>query len=436
MNKKTLIALLVLINLLAVYSCKKVNNPFGKDQYDPDMLLDASGIDTFSIIAYSELLDSTFTRNARLALLGAYNDPDFGDVRTGFNTQLRLVAAPNFGDLSSINIDSVVIALEYRDQYGIGRVPQKFGVYRLSEALTTDSNYASVSTTQFINEQLIDEGFATLTPDPLKRTVVGADTLSPQLRLRLKNSLGQELINSSANGHMVDNDAFLTYFKGLRIVVEDEMISPSSGAVYSFDLLDRDSKMTIYYNQNGASKTFDLLLNERCVYYNMMKYETQGLPLQIIQNPSLGNNAFYAQTGNIRAVVRFPGVLNLGSRTVIHRAILTLPYVYFNGDDRYPSEHLVAFNRRGDEDAPWGLTVNSSGILSPTLHRFVPQFKHYSIDITSFVQGLIKESPSFSIPELIISGSRTNDNVERIIFNGVQSTNKFKPRLLINYTEF
>jgi hypothetical protein len=122
---------------------------------------------------------------------------------------------------------------------------------------------------------------------------------------------------------------------------------------------------------------------------------------------------------------------------VIHRATLYLPITYFNGDDRYPSPSLVAVNRRGDGDLIWGLSQQNNTI-SPTLHPFIPQFKRYTIDVTSFIQGLIKDEDNriFSIPEIMISGSRTNDNVERIVFNGIESSNKFKPKLIITYTEF
>jgi hypothetical protein len=431
-TKLTVLALL----FVASVSCKKTNSPFGKEVYDPDLLLDAQGVDTFTLVAYSELIDATFTRNARFSLLGAYRDPVFGEVIGSFFVQLRLSANnPNFGDLSTITVDSVVLAMEFRDKYGIGTAPQNFAVYRLNESLSADSNYTSNSSTSFIGQQLIEEGFSTLTPNVLQRPVVGGDTLLPQLRLRLKPSFGMELLNSAAEGHMVDNTSFLSWFKGLHVRTEDANISPS-GAVFSLDLIDSDSKLTIYYTQNNEKRFFDLVINNNSVYYNRILFNYSGFRLgDLLQNTQLGKEAFYAQTANVRAVVRFPGVMNLSSKTVIHRAMLYLPYAHFNGDDRYPSPALVATNRRAPGDAVWGLTLQG-GTLIPTLHPIIPQFRRYNIDVTSFVQGLIKQQPSYSIPEILISGSRTNDNVERIIFNGTESSNKFKPKLVITYTEF
>ena len=438
MTQKSFIGFLaVAISLTFVYSCKKNDSPFGKEVYDPELLLDADGIDTFSVFAFSELIDTTFSRNARFGLLGAYNDPVFGKVVGSIYTQIRLASNdPDFGDLGTITVDSVVLAMEYRDQYGIGNVPQSFGVYRILEALSVDSNYTTQSSSAIQNNSLIANGFSSITPNVLLRPVVGGDTLLPQLRLRLTNSFGEELLNSSAQGHMLDNDAFLTYFKGLHIVTQDANIASNSGAVYSLDLLDPDSKLTIYYTQADEQKTFDMVINNNTVYYNKVSVESAGTPLQdLLDDPLSGNKEFYAQTSNVRAIVRFPGVMNLSNKTVIHRATLYLPITYFNGDDRYPSPAVVAVNRRIGDDLIWGLT-QQSGVISPTLHPFVPQFKRYSIDLTAFIQGLVKEQPNFSNPEIMISGSRTNDNVERIIFNGVESSNKYKPKLIITYTEF
>lgn len=429
----------IAISLALGFGCKKTNSPFGKEVYDPDLLLDAEGIDTFSVEAFSELIDTTFSRNARFGLLGAYNDPVFGIVAGSIFTQLRLASDnPDFGDLSTITVDSVVLAMEYRDQYGIGNVPQGFGVYRIVDALSIDSNYTTKSTTNTNDISLIAEGFSTVTPNVLERPVIGGDTLLPQLRLRLKNEFGEELLNSSTNGHMADNDAFLNFFKGIHIKTEDANPTVNSGAVYSLDLIDPDSKLIIYYTQDDEQKSFDLIINNNAVYYNRVSFDYSGTPLSsLIQSPMLGSKEFYAQTANVRAIVRFPGVMNLNNKTVIHRATLYLPVTYFNGDDRYPSPSLVAVNRRGDGDLIWGLSQQNNTI-SPTLHPFIPQFKRYTIDVTSFIQGLIKDEDNriFSIPEIMITGSRTNDNVERIVFNGVESSNKFKPKLIITFTEF
>jgi len=391
----------------------------------------------FSIVAYSELIDSTVTTNARLGLLGDYNDPVFGQVSAGFFVQVRLAANnPNFGDLSEIDIDSVVLSMEFRDQYGSGNSPQDFAVYRLAENLSPDSLYKNNSFTATNTGSLIEDGYSSFIPNNKTPFVQGTDTLPPQLRLRLKNAVGEDIINSSTQGGMLNNSTFLEYFKGLYVCTENANVAVNSGAVYGLDLLDSDSKLIIYYKQGEALKTFDLVINTNSTRYNRVLYNYSGTRLdQLLQNPTNGNKEFYAQSGNVRAVVQFPTIQNLNNKTVIHRATLYLPYQYFNGDDRYPSPFIAVFNKRAEGDAIWGLGI-SNGVLVPINHPVVPLFKRYTVDVTSFVQGLVKQSPIFTIPELMIVGSRTNDNVERIIFNGIESDNKFQPKLIITYTEF
>jgi hypothetical protein len=435
-NKNFFIALFAVGSLFSLIACKKKETALGKEIYDESMLLDANGVDTFSIVAYSELIDSTVTANARLGLLGSYNDPVFGKVSAGFYTQVRLAANnPNFGDVADIIIDSVVLAMEFRDQYGPGNYQQDFAVYRVVEGLSRDSLYRNNSSTA-TGESLIAEGFSSFTPNNKVPFVNGNDTLPPQLRLRLKNSLGEELINSAGAGNMLNNDVFLDYFKGLYVCTENANVPANSGAVYGLDLLDADSKLVIYYKQGDTFRTFDLIINSNSARYNRVLYNYSGTRLeQLLLDPSQGAKEFYAQSGNVRAVVKFPSVQNLSNKTVVHRATLYLPYQYFNGDDKYPSPFIAVFNKRATGDAIWGLGVNN-GVLVPINHPVVPLFKRYTVDVTSFIQGLVKQSPIFTIPELMIVGSRTNDNVERIIFNGIESDNKYQPKLIITYTEF
>ena len=66
-----LVALFTSGVLLSLIACKKKESLLGKEIYDESMLLDANGVDTFSIVASTEYVDSTITANARLALLGS-----------------------------------------------------------------------------------------------------------------------------------------------------------------------------------------------------------------------------------------------------------------------------------------------------------------------------------------------------------------------------
>ncbi|MEN9422186.1 MAG: hypothetical protein RLZZ107_1667, partial [Bacteroidota bacterium] len=102
---KAISALAIL--LLFVTACTKKNPNLGKDIIDPNALLNGVTTDTFDLITYSILEDSTETKNASNVLLGSYIDPKFGKVEASVFTEFRLPGLnPNFGDPNQIVIDS------------------------------------------------------------------------------------------------------------------------------------------------------------------------------------------------------------------------------------------------------------------------------------------------------------------------------------------
>src|SRR5690606_13387906 len=106
--------------------------------------------------------------------------------------------------------------------------------------------------------------------------------------------------------------------------------SQGDGSILFFDLRDPDSKLTIYYTQNSEPKTFSLVANTSCAYYNHVDFDNIGSKAKfVIDNPEQGMYEFYAQAGLIRAKVEFPTLTNLSNKTVIHRAMLYLPISYF-----------------------------------------------------------------------------------------------------------
>jgi hypothetical protein len=418
-------AFLLLITLVLV-QCRKPENMLGKDVYDPDALLDANGVDTFQLITYCELADSVISRQPATVMLGSYNDPVFGRVDGSFYAQFRLEANnPNFGELSTIFIDSVVMSMEYRDFYGEPNDQQRFEVYRVSETLFTDSVYYNFSTVPTGSQSLVPVGKEMIKPEPAKRAIVGSDTLAPQLRIHLDTNYAWEILNASASGTLANNEVFLETFKGLYVKTNNPMWASGQGSVLFLDFRDPDSKITVYYRQEGEPKRFTLLANNSCVYFNHVEFSHAGTAIQqTLDNPALGMNSYYAQAGILRAKVEFPGVSNLSEKTIVHRAMLYLPLSYFNGNAFFPSLVGVASIKIDGQTGQFALGTN----------QYSTAFKRYSFTLTSYIQDLIKGR--FPNTGIYISPSNFNSTVERIIFNGPNSTNKDRPKLVITYTEY
>ena len=393
---------------------------------NPEDLLNSAQVDTFTLNTFSIAEDSLISDNPAYAVLGSYNDPKFGTVNANFYTQLRLSGLnPNFGDVSTITIDSVMLGLEYAGFYGEFS-SQKVEVYEMTEAINIDSVYYSFSTKTTTSADLVEPGYGTFTPDPEGITVIGTDTVDTQLRIKLKNALGTQLINEAASGgtNFTSNENFLSYFKGLHVRVNNASQLAGKGGVFYFNLNDPLSKMTVYYTQDGSQKTFDFLINSECADFNHVDIDNTGKPVQnVIDNPSSGQVEYYSQAFKSRAVVKMAGLKNLPTNAIIHKAELILPIQYQTGAKYLPPNELSV-----------SAMINGklSGIGVFGLYDYA--FKHYTVDVRNYMQALV--SGQISTDELILSPRLFITSAERVIFSGPYSTNKKKPKLVVTYTKF
>lgn len=414
-----------LIALFLTVSCKKKDSNLGANALDPNSLLNSAQVDTFQLTTFTIEEDSVITDNAAFAVLGSYNDPKFGTVDASFYTQLRLSGLnPNFGDVMTIVVDSTVLGLEYAGWYG-NLSQQTIEVNEVTESLHIDSTYYCFTNKTTSATNLVEPGFENFTPNPDGITVIGADTVDTQLRIRLKNSLGQQLINEASTGtSFASNESFLEYFKGLHVKVTNGAQASGDGGVFYFNLNDPLSKMTIYYTQDGVNKSFDFLINSECADFNHVEINNNGKPIQtVISDTISGQSEFFAQAFKNRAVVKIPGLSNIPKKSIIHKAQLILPVQYQTNAKYSPSYEL-------------SVAVRIDNILSGigVLGFYDNYKKQYTIDITNYLQALVSEQ--LTTTELILSPRFFVNSAERIIFNGPNTINKKTPKLVITYTEF
>lgn len=411
--------------LLTLFTaCKKNDNSLGKDLLDPSDLLSSGAVDTFDIISYTIEDTNVFTKDPRFGLLGIINDREFGIVDLGFYTQVKLSGLnPNFGDVSQVTIDSFVLALEYAGSYGYAGY-HTVQVFEVDEKMYSDSTYRSSQDLLVKNENWVD-GSGSLKFDPNAITVVGQDTIKTQLRIPLKPSKALQIIQD-AQTHTAEfgNNTLFSknYLKGLYVKTDGVAPALNKGMVGYFDLLDQDSKIIIYYKENGVSRPpFDLVMNYECVDFNRYKYSNAGTKVAaIIADSTLGKNEFYMQSGKYRAAVSFPSIKNLPKNIVVHSAKLYLPVQNLVGSKFAPSGTVKTFVK--------GTNI----VLGDT--GYEPYFKGYVIDVRDYIQSY--SIGNISSETLIISGNSFVQSAERIIFNGIQTDKKNKPKLILSYTEF
>jgi hypothetical protein len=410
-------------------SCKKKDSVLGKDVIDPYAYLNGTTTDTFDIITTIIEEDSIITDNAANVVLGSYNDPKFGKFEASFYTQLRLDGVnPNFGAVSTIVVDSFVLALEYVGYYG-DLSPQTFEVYELNEDLYLDSTYYAFTNKNTKPGNLVPVGTELMTPDPFNKAVVGGDSLLPQLRIQLNTSLATALINEATSGSatFASNENFLTYFKGLKVKTNNGPQASGTGGILYFNINSPASKATIYFTQDGVQKTYDLLINTSCADFTHVEKDITGKPLeQLLQNESLGNIEFYAQAFNFRALVKIPVLNNLKKNQLIHRANLHLP-IQFQSNYRYKPGLNISVATRIKESVQ---TYTNLGVLG----SYDDYTKEYSVDLKQYTQAIINKD--IENTGIILSPRYFINSAERIVFNGKNTINKAKPRLVVTYTTY
>lgn len=421
--------MLLLFCAMAIVSCKKKQYQLGADVVDSNTILNGVSIDTFSLNTYTIEEDSVISDNPANVVLGSYSDPIFGDYSASFYTQLRLAAAdPNFGDPNAISIDSFVLAMEYVGSYG-DLDPQTFEVYELEERMYLDSTYYSFSTVSHSSTNLVPLDKATITPNTSSPTIVGGDSLSPQLRVHLDTLLARSIITEAMSGGTTfsDNTEFLEFFKGLYIKTNNAFQSSGEGAALYLNITDPSSKATIYFHQDGEANSYDLLMNSDCADFTHVEIDRTATDIeQVIEDSTFGLSTYYAQAFGARAAVYIPGLENLPENIVIHRADLSLP-IQFQTGYKYQAGNNLTVATRVDSLSENLASIGVLGVYNSTE-------KNFKINIRSYVQSIVNKD--LPLTELVVSPLFFINSAERIVFNGSNTINKMKPKLTITYTNY
>lgn len=431
-------ATFLLIALVSV-SCKKKENLIGLNNINQNDILSSEGEDTFSLVTYTFEEDSVITKNNLVTLLGSYNDPTFGMVNAEIFTQLHIQSdAPNFGDLSTIAVDSFVLGLVYSGHYGkVGN--QTIEVFEINEpdGISTDADvdyyqFSSVTSDQTDNWVAAGQEVMNLNPD--LTTIINDVEVPTQLRIQLDTNKAKTFMQDAAAipASFATTEAFSEYFKGLHIRTANGTQASGEGGVFYFNLKASSSKMTIYYTQDGIKKTYDFYINGETPHFNKVIMDNSGKRVQdVIDNISYGQTEYYAQAFKTRAAVEMPTISDIPKNAVIHSAILKLSVSHQTGVEYAPAGFVRI--RRENPDVPGAyLDITPLGVASVASYSSIN--KSYIVDLRYHVQRIL--SGEIENTPLIISPVFYNSSADRIIFNGPETGNKVAPSLRILYTEF
>lgn len=237
-------------------------------QPNSDRIVISTVDDTAPFSLQTVAVDSVRSDEPLAALLGYYESDNFRNAKASFSTQILLSQnSVDFGDNPSL--DSAVLSLAYSGYYGDTSTAMTIRIEQLDQAIYYDSSYYS-------NQQLPSSQFSTpaeytFLPRPNTLIFEASDTIGHKILTLNVDQIGELVLNATSDD-LVDSDAFLDYFKGIKIQVDDN--SPSSSILY-FNLRDERSKLTLYYND---SLSYDLLIGSAATRINHFDMEEVSNP--------------------------------------------------------------------------------------------------------------------------------------------------------------
>ena len=211
---------------------------------------------TPSFLLTTESVDSLRSDESSSLLLGAIDDPIFGENLGAFITNLSL-SQSNIDLGNNPVVDSVVMSYSYSGYYGDLASLTDIAVNYTDLFIYKDSVY--YSNHQFNNSAGGSE-------DLLINFTISSDTsTSPKFKMNLENSLGQQILDLGNNG-LIDNETFQSNFGLLWF----NNFSPQSNAIIYLNPSGSNSEFKIYYhNDDSDSLHLDFVLDGESARINL-----------------------------------------------------------------------------------------------------------------------------------------------------------------------
>lgn len=431
-GKSSRIVTALFLFLMIFNSCKKAET-VGLEVLPEEDRLQGEFTDTISIIAHTLREDSILTDERTLHILGRHNDPIFGLSTASIYTQLVLESVnPDFG--TSPTLDSVVLSLAYAGYYAdimkLGG-EQSFSVHRVIQDIA-DSLYSD-DTREY---HKIPLGTFSGLVDARSRSIVNGDTLPPQMRIKLNNSFGNELLNSAS---LMSNDSiFLEAFKGLYITPTSQSLLPGMGSLLYINPVSPYTKMTLYYHNTDttALQEFDFIINSGTERFTAFKhdYSTAFDITAQLADSTLGTDKLYLQAmAGLKVKLTFPHLNNLvanGREIAINKAELVIPVAGETTARLSPPSRIMLVKKGTD-----GKDKFIDDFLYESADFFGGYYnspeKEFKFNLPRHFQGLLNDASSDKSLYLIVLSAGSTAN--RCVINGTGNADK-PLKLRLTYT--
>ncbi|WP_264522748.1 DUF4270 domain-containing protein [Flavobacterium sp. N502536] len=401
-------------------------------------------IDTMSVEVSTINFDSLVTSNQKRILIGNYEDPIYGKVKSNSYFQLASdsYALKNDGsDTETTNyvFDSISMILKY-DKYYYGDTTrvQTFDIRRLTQKVkpnTNDYNFYNNSVLSYGDESL---GTISYKPRPGEKD---------SINVKMSSTFGAALFQKLKKREITDFDSFSEYLKGLVLVPS----TANSGSVIGFHVA--TSTVRLYYSKYQANTEevpyiIDFKISDAQKQFNAISLDKTGT---IIQNlpasnsklpSSLTNRQGFIQAGTgVACRIDFPNIKqlkNISANGAIVDAQLFLKPVNNTYSEKYPLADSLKIYVSDNLNRISASLVNSArkevfGVLNKKSDEFNENVG-YSIPIGYFLQKEMLK-PSNTRSSLILTLPGISKTVDRIVLGDQKHLNN-KLLLKIYYISY
>ena len=357
-------------------------------QPEGDRILISSYDNNSPFIPSTQKVDSVRSSQTLYSLLGFVESSNFLDAKAKFSTELHLSDnSVDFG-LNPV-LDSAILTLAYAGYYGDTTVELTLKIEELNEEIKDTSYYSNdvLSATSF-SSQLIQSFYPT--PNTLK--YINSDTVELRGVSFNVDQIGQLILDAPTQS-LVDNDAFIAYFKGLQFSVIDNQ---ESASILYFNLIEGGSKLTIYYND---SLSYDLISSAACKRVNHFEMQEEFNVQNILGVQSMAGLELILEFDNLQFL-----------RDTLHNKVInqaTINFTKENSSDLYPAHSSLSLVRLDSSGNRFFLEDVLEG-----LNHFGGQLEsnHYNFNITKFFQSLIQGENQSNTLILVPAGESVNAN--------------------------
>ncbi len=423
--------------------------------------------ENFELTGQTVLGDSVATYRVNTTnqtyMLGEIDEPIFGkyssDIYTGisFNTTF-----PNYG---IAEIDSIVLDLEYDSLgfYGDTTIVHNIEVFEVTEDIFSMDTIFSNQT--FMTEasplasiSLVPSRSATIDVKHRDADIDSTTTLSPRLRIRLDNSLGQRLLLDSAS--QVSIDDLQSLVKGLYIKSTTEgsgMIGLNFNENPEFN--DGIARLHVYYTKtetNGDKTLLDYsyLLRAATSSTFVHDYSSSEVGTSLNDSDKGDEFLFCHSMAGVNAEIDMPDLNFLDNNNadtiIINSAQLVLTVVNENENQfettLYPNSTRFLLSKNNEDgdgrvlvddivkdgiELTVGLQIHDGQARETTLEDG-SVVQTVTFNITDYVQNLLRDDISES--KLTISPVGRSESPRRTVFYGLNHPD-YPAKLRIAYTK-